>query len=193
MNKKTGLFFGSFNPVHNAHLQIAEYMAWKTDLDEIWFVLTCESPHKINKDLLDFNKRLELIKKAIKGNMKLKVTDCEYYLPIPNYTADTLRYLRCKYKTYNFAVIMGYDNIKLFPFWIGSKEILENHEIYVYPRGDMKDIDDYKNPKIKIFKFPLLKVSSTQIRNNVKNNISVSDFMPDNINKIIEDEKIFLN
>ena len=90
--KKTGLFFGSFNPVHNGHLIMANYMAEFTDLDEVWFVVSPQNPLKEKNTLLAEHHRLALVRIAVEDQQKLGVTDIEFKMPRPSYTIDTLGY-----------------------------------------------------------------------------------------------------
>ena len=133
--KKVGLYFGTFNPIHIGHLVIANHMAEYSDLDEIWFVVTPVSPFKKKKNLLANNHRYEMVYLATKDYPKLQPSKIEFDLPEPNYTINTLVHLDEKYgDRYSFSLIMGEDNLKGFHKWKNYEVILENHEIFVYPR-----------------------------------------------------------
>lgn len=170
MKKKIGLFFGTFNPIHVGHLTIANHLAEYSDLDQVWFVVTPHSPFKTKSSLLEDHHRLEMVYLATKDYMKLKPSDIEFKLPQPNYTINTLTYLMEKYPDHEFALIMGEDNLKSFHKWKNYELILEGHDIYVYPRlgkGKVETrFDDHE--RIKHIDAPIMELSSTFIRNAIK-------------------------
>jgi nicotinate-nucleotide adenylyltransferase len=131
---KIGLFFGSFNPVHVGHMVLANYMLEYTDLDKIWFVISPHNPLKKKSSLLDEKHRLQLVNLAIGDNAKIKASDIEFKLPQPSYTVVTLAYLKEKHPEYEFALILGEDNLLSFNKWKNYEEILKHHQLYVYPR-----------------------------------------------------------
>ena len=131
---KVGLFFGSFNPIHVGHLIIANYMATHTDLKEIWLVVSPQNPLKQKASLAKDYDRLHLVRLAIDQNPKLKASNIEFDLPKPSYTVDTLAYLKEKYPTKTFVLIMGGDNLGTFHKWKNYEIILKNFQIYVYSR-----------------------------------------------------------
>ncbi|WP_034059224.1 nicotinate (nicotinamide) nucleotide adenylyltransferase, partial [Lacinutrix jangbogonensis] len=136
-----GLYFGSFNPIHIGHLIIANQLVENSDLDQIWFVVTPHNPFKKKSTLLDNFQRLEMVYLATKDYNKLKESNIEFNLPQPNYTINTLTYLQEKHPEHQFSLIMGEDNLKSFHKWKNYEVILENHNIYVYPRISKGTID----------------------------------------------------
>ncbi len=184
-SKKTGLFFGSFNPIHIGHLIIAEYMLEFTDLDKIWFIVSPHNPLKERKTLLADHHRLILVKIAIEDNPRMKASDIEFNMPKPSYTIDTLTYLKEKYPNKDFVLIAGTDIFPSFHKWKNYKEILSNYKIYVYSRPDY-DIGFYTNhPKVKIFNAPLMEISSSFIRNAIKNGKNINYMLPEKVSKYI--------
>lgn len=184
-NKKTGLFFGSFNPIHIGHLLIAEYMLEFTDLDRIWFIVSPHNPLKERKTLLADYHRLALVKIAVDDNPKMKASDIEFKMPKPSYTIDTLTYLNEKYPKKEFVLIAGTDIFPSFHKWKNYKEILSQYEIYVYSRPDY-DIGFYSNhPKIKIFNAPLMEISSSFIRKAIKEGKNIEFMLPEKVSKYI--------
>jgi nicotinate-nucleotide adenylyltransferase len=167
--KKVGLFFGTFNPIHVGHLTIANHMAEFSDLDEIWLVVTPHSPFKKKSSLLDNHHRYEMVYLATKDYPKLKPSDIEFKLPQPNYTVHTLAHLQEKHPDIDFALIMGEDNLKGFHKWKNYKVILENHDLYVYPRISGETIENqFKNhSKIHRVNAPIMEISSTFIRKSI--------------------------
>ena len=181
MNRKVGLFFGTFNPVHIGHLIIANHMAEFSDLDEVWLVVTPHNPFKKKSSLLENHHRLEMVFKACEGYENLKPSDIEFKLPQPNYTATTLAHLQEKYPSNEFCPIMGEDNLKSFHKWKNYEIILENHQIYVYPRIASGEIPDrFKDhPKINLVEAPIMEISSTFIRNAVREGKNIKPMLPD--------------
>lgn len=177
---KIGLYFGTFNPIHVGHLIIANYMTSHADLDQVWIIVSPQNPLKQKKTLLADYHRLALVRAAVEDNSKLTVSDIEFHLPIPSYTATTLTYLKEKYPEKKFSLIMGEDNLRTFHKWFNHEQILENHQIFVYPRvltiqeeADLKEGEQtgnqFANHKNVVFcnEAPVMKVSSSFIRNAI--------------------------
>ncbi|MFN8255811.1 MAG: nicotinate (nicotinamide) nucleotide adenylyltransferase [Bacteroidales bacterium] len=178
---KTGLFFGSFNPVHIGHLAIANYMCEFTDLEQVWFVVSPQNPFKDKKSLLPGHQRLEMVRLAIDDTIKYKASNIEFQLPQPSWTIDTLAYLYDKYPERNFALIMGSDNLPGFNKWKNYLEILKNHKIYVYPRPNNHYGEFGNHNSIIKVNAPLIEISSSFIRQSIKNGKDVRFFLPDKV------------
>ena len=185
---KIGLFFGSFNPIHVGHLIIANYMAECTDLKQVWFVISPQNPLKKKSTLLDEYQRLYLVNTAIEDNFNLRATDIEFKMPRPSYTVDTLAYLSEKYLQHEFALIMGEDNLATLHKWKNYEQILENHEICVYPRhekaAESSGLENH--PKIRHFDVPLMHISSSFIRQMVRDKKSIKYIVPEKIRQEVE-------
>ena len=110
--KRIGLFFGSFNPIHTGHLIIAEYMATRTELQQVWFVVSPHNPLKLRSTLANDFDRLHMVQLAIDDNPRLRASNIEFSLPKPSYTIDTMVYLHEKYPQHEFSLIMGSDNLE---------------------------------------------------------------------------------
>ncbi len=173
---KVGLFFGSFNPVHIGHLAIANYMVEYSDLDQVWFVVSPQNPFKEKASLLKAHHRLQMVNIAIEDDLRFKASNIEFSLPQPSYTADTLAYLKDKYPSKNFALIMGEDNLRGLHKWKNSDFIVDNYDIYVYPR-DGKTLQKNTYPKVQIVNAPLMEISSSFIRQAIKENKDVRYFL----------------
>jgi len=184
---KIGLFFGSFNPIHNGHLIIANYILEYSDIEQLWFVISPQNPLKKKSGLLQDYHRYNLLDSAIGISNKYKVCDIEFKMPKPSYTIDTLTYLNEKYPDKEFVVIMGSDNLKSLPKWKNYIQIIHNYEIIVYPRPDFDCSEYLENKKIKILKAPLMEISSTFIRDSIKNKKDLRFFMPENVYNLIKD------
>jgi len=167
---KIGLYFGTFNPIHVGHLIIANHMAEHADLDQVWMVVTPHNPLKKKSTLLADHHRLEMVFLATEDFPKIKPSDIEFKLSQPNYTVKTLVHLEEKYPEHTFSLIMGEDNLKSFHKWKNYEAILAHHEIYVYPRLDATAENTlFKNhSKIHLIDAPVVEISSTSIRENIK-------------------------
>ena len=189
---KIGLYFGTFNPIHIGHLIIANHMAEYSDLDQIWMVVTPHNPLKKKSTLLDDYHRLHMVHLATKDFPKIKPSDIEFKLSQPNYTVNTLAHLKEKYPNYTFSLIMGEDNLKSLHKWKNYEFILAHHDIYVYPRlsSDEENLEFKNHPKIHILDAPIVEISSTFIRENIKNGKNVQPLLPNEVWKYI-DHNIF--
>ena len=179
--KKTGLFFGSFNPIHIGHLALANYMLSFTDLDEVWFVISPHNPLKEKQSLLAQTHRLYMVKLATENYPKFKASDIEFKLSQPSYTINTLVHLKEKYPKKNFNLIMGMDNLQNFHKWKNYEQILDKHSIYVYPRQHSHAGSLINHPNIKITEAPVMEISSSFIRKAILDKKDVSCFMPEKV------------
>ncbi|MDD4002548.1 MAG: nicotinate (nicotinamide) nucleotide adenylyltransferase [Bacteroidales bacterium] len=192
-NERIGLFFGSFNPIHLGHLIIANYILENTDLNKIWFIVSPQNPLKNTNDLLDDTIRLKLVRLAIKNNNKFKASDIEFKLSKPSYTINTLKYLKSKHKTKDFVLIVGEDNLDSFEKWKDYREILNDYELYVYPRTNSKANKNLNFQNIHKINAPLIEISSTYIRENIKLNKSIRYLLPEVVRKEIEKNNYYCN
>lgn len=182
---KIGLYFGSFNPIHVGHLIIANTILNQTDLKKIWFVVSPQNPLKNNESLLDEYNRLHFLQLATESDNRIKVSDIEFKLPRPSYTINTLTYLKEKYPQDEFAVIMGSDSFQNLMKWKNYEAIIRHYEIYIYKRPNYA-IDNHLSAKINIVDAPLLEISSTQIRQNIREGKSIRYMVPDKVLEEIE-------
>jgi nicotinate-nucleotide adenylyltransferase len=176
-----GLFFGSFNPVHIGHMVLANYMLSFTDLQQVWLVVSPHNPLKKKSQLLNQNDRLHLVNLAIDDHTKIRSSAIEFNLPQPSYTINTLTHLREKYPKYNFSLIMGQDNLQSFAKWKNYEEILKRYHIYVYPRPNATPSEFDEHPHVHLTDAPLMEISSTFIRNAIKEKKDVRFFMPEKV------------
>ena len=190
---KIGLYFGTFNPIHVGHLIIANHMVENSDLDEIWMVVTPHNPFKKKSSLLDNHHRLELVYKATEEYTKIKPSNIEFKLPQPNYTAHTLAHISDLYKDKQFCLIMGEDNLKSFHKWKNFETILEHHKIYVYPRISEGKIATQFDGHPKIYKIaaPIVQVSSTMIRNGIKDGKNIKPMLTKEVWSYIDEMNFY--
>lgn len=185
---KIGLYFGTFNPIHMGHLIIANHFAEHTGLDQIWMVVTPHNPLKKKETLLDDYQRLQLVTLATEDYPKIKPSDIEFKLSQPNYTVNTLAHLQDKFPQHEFSLIMGEDNLKSLQKWKNYEVILQNHEVYVYPRisSGEENLELKKHSKIHFVTAPIVEISSTFIRENIKQNKNVQPLLPPKVWKYID-------
>ena len=126
---KIGLYFGSFNPVHVAHLIIANHVLNQTDIEKLWFVVSPQNPLKAESNLLNEYHRLHLVRLATEDDNRIKASDIEFHLPKPSYTTNTLAYLAEKYPDHKFCIIMGSDSFQNLEKWKNYEVIVENYAI----------------------------------------------------------------
>tara|TARA_B100000963_G_scaffold350522_1_gene360874 strand:- start:391 stop:972 length:582 start_codon:yes stop_codon:yes gene_type:complete len=181
--KNIGLFFGSFNPIHLGHLAVAEFFAQNTNLEEVWLVVSPQSPLKEKNTLMENHHRLSMVQLAIEDKLNLKACTEEFDLPSPNYTINTLNHLKKKYPQYQFTLLLGQDNIVHFDRWKAYRKILEQFQLYVYPRTQSDKIRAslLNHSNIVYFEASLLNVSATEIRNALKNKKLLADLLPQKI------------
>ncbi len=195
MTKKilTGLFFGSFNPVHIGHIAIAGYMTEYAGIEQIWFVVSPQNPLKKKETLLAGRQRLYMVELAIEGIERFRACDIEFKLPIPSYTIDTLTYLSEKYPANEFALIMGEDNLYTLHKWKNAGEFIKNHRIFVYPRRKTIRPQNsllhnlLSNSKITFVNAPLIEISGTFIRKGIKERKDMSYFLHPAVWKYIKE------
>lgn len=195
--KKIGLYFGTFNPIHSGHLTIANHMVEYSDLDEIWMIVTPHNPHKKKKTLLDDMHRLTMVRIALENYPKLKASNIEFGLPQPNYTVHTLAHLEEKYPEAQFCLIMGEDNLKGFHKWKNYEVILERYPIYVYPRISEGTIDHQffsegkLHPSITKVAAPIMELSSTFIRKAIKDKKNIRPMLPHEVWKYLDEMNFY--
>ncbi len=189
----TGLFFGTFNPIHIGHLIIANYMAEYSDLDEVWLVVTPHNPHKQKKTLLDDVHRLAMVRIAVEEYPKLKASNIEFNLPQPNYTVNTLVHLDEKFPERQFCLIMGEDNLNSFHKWKNYEVLLKNYPIYVYPRISKNNT---KTPQINTqninrVQAPIIELSATFIRKAIKEGKNIRPMLPCNVWQYVDEMNFY--
>jgi len=202
---KVGLYFGTFNPIHIGHLIISNYMADYTDLDQVWLIVSPQNPLKKKSSLLEDYHRLAIVKVAIDDNLKLRVSDLEFKMPRPSYTSNTLAYIKEKYPQHQFNLIMGEDNLRTFHKWKNYEEILKKHKLYVYPRvltiqeeEEVEQIGYLPENKLKKHEnvvycddAPIMKVSSSFIRQAIKDGYDVRYLLTDPVYKYVNDMNFY--
>jgi len=177
---KIGLYFGTFNPIHVGHLIIANHMAEYTDLDEIWLVVSPQNPFKQKATLLADYHRYRMVEMATENYSKIKPSKIEFNLPKPSFTINTLTYLSEAYPQHQFNLIMGADNLNSFNKWKNYEFILENYQLYVYPRliSTPENKRLAQHPSVHFISAPVIEISATQIRQAIADQREVKPLLP---------------
>lgn len=187
-----GLFGGSFNPIHNGHVRLAKSLLQEAALDEVWFLVSPQNPFKQDQQLLDDDKRLQLVRLALKEEPQLMASDFEFHLPKPSYTWNTLQALEQEYPERKFTLLIGGDNWEAFDKWYRYEDILKRYPIIVYPREGSK-VSGVKSQvsDIQIVETPLINISSTQIRQRLHEGKSVRGLVNTEVAMVIEQEHLY--
>jgi nicotinate-nucleotide adenylyltransferase len=181
-----GLYFGSFNPIHVGHLIIAQHCLEHTDLKEIWLVVSPQNPFKASQTLLNEQHRLRMVQVAIENEPRLRASNIEFKLPKPSYTIHTLTHLKEKYPQHKFAIIMGSDGFQNIDRWKNGTQILNNYDIYVYPRPGAAISSEGLPANVIEVSAPLLNISSTHIRKLIGLRKSIRYLVTDEVKEEIE-------
>jgi nicotinate-nucleotide adenylyltransferase len=189
---KTGLFFGSFNPIHIGHLALANYFAEYTDIEQIWFVISPQNPLKKKDSLLSDHLRLEMVEIAVKEESRFNICDIEFKMPKPSYTIDTLTYLSEKYPKREFVLIMGSDGLASFHKWKNHDQIGKLYCRYIYPRDTGEEIDFSQHPNIKLIEnAPKIEISSSFIRQSIRDGKNIRYFLPEKVYEYIDKMNLY--
>ena len=188
----TGLFFGSFNPIHIGHLAIANYMLSFTEIDELWFVVSPHNPFKTRQNMLSENDRLHLVNLAIEGYPEYRSCSIEFRMPKPSYTIDTLARLADRHQKRRFALIMGSDNLEQFHKWKNSEVIVANYHRYIYPRPKTPPhlLENISNATI--VNAPLMDISSSLIRRAINEKRDMPFFLHGKVYQYIKEMQFYV-
>ena len=190
--EKIGLFFGTFDPIHNGHLRIAKYITEEKLADKVWLVVTPENPIKVGSKISSFNHRFNMAKIATENYDNIIPSDLEVNLKKPNYTIDTLEYISNKLKDIEFSLIIGEDNYKIFDTWKDYKKIINKYKIFIYPRkGTLNENLHIINENTMYIGGPRIDLSSTNIRKIVSNNSDPKDLIFNKVMEYINSNKLY--
>ena len=183
---RIGIFGGSFNPIHNGHISLARQLREKAGLDEVWLMVSPQNPLKRQDDLLDDERRMEMVRLALEGVEGIIASDYEMHLPKPSYTWNTLQALKKDYPDREFTLLMGGDNWANFNRWYRYEDILRDFRIVVYPRRGMSQVD-----APCVIEAKLLDISSTEIRQRIKAGKGIRRMVPKAVADYIRKEGLY--
>ena len=178
---KIAIFSGSFNPVHNGHLSIAQEVLTQGDADELWFLVSPQNPLKKNADLFHEDERLRMVKMAVENKPGMFASDFEFHLPRPSYTIRTLESLRITYPEHQFRLLIGGDNFSIIHKWTEYQRIINEFGLIVYPRPGFEIKQATVYPNTTFISAPLIDISATEIREKLKKHESVTGMVPDQV------------
>ena len=189
--KRIGILGGSYNPIHVGHIQLAEHLLRVLSFDEVWLLVSPHNPLKPANDLLPDAIRYQWVAKSIEGMSGLVASDFELALPQPSYTYNTLTQLTATYPQNEFTLLIGADNWQVFHKWFKAEDIINNYRIAIYPRPGSGAIATPLPPNVQVIDAPLIDISSTMIRQKIRNHEDISHLVP----KVIQQEviKTYLN
>lgn len=188
---KIGLFGGTFNPIHNGHVALAERLLRAARLDEVWLLVTPQNPWKAQMELLDDDLRLLMASAGLEGKPHIKASDYEFHLPRPSYTWDTLQALSKDFPDHRFALLIGGDNWAKFGQWRAHDQILAHHDVVVYPRKGYA-IDRSQLPeRVHIVQTRLIDISSTDIRQRIAQGLPFEHLVPPRVAEIIHERGLY--
>jgi nicotinate-nucleotide adenylyltransferase len=185
-----GLYFGSFNPIHIGHLIVANHIVENTAIDKIWFVVSPHNPLKEAHTLLNEYDRLHLVELAIQDNLKFRASNVEFSLPKPSFTIDTLTYLTEKFPLEKFSVIIGSDSFQNIHRWKNYKKLISDYSFIIYRRPGF-DITESHGADLTVMQAPLLEISSTYIRRQIKEQKNVRYLLPDPVFRYVEENRYY--
>ena len=180
---RTGIFGGSFNPVHKGHIALAKKILEQGLVDEIWLMVSPQNPLKHEKDLMNDQLRLKLARLAIRNISNVKVSDFEFHLERPSYMVNTLNELQKAYPKRQFSLIIGADNWKVFPLWFHHEEILQNFPVIIYPRENYPVQADALPTGVQLLDADIFPVSSTEIRKRLEAGQDTSEWVTEPVRK----------
>lgn len=175
---KVGLYGGSFNPIHNGHIALAEAFLRQAKLDEVWFMVSPQNPLKANARLLDDKIRFKMVQKVLKHKRNLIACDYEFHLPKPSYTWDTLQRLSNDFPQHQFTLLIGSDNWTAFDRWYHHEDILQNYKIVIYPRLGYEIGKNELPNSVSLLNAEFINISSTEIRERIANGKSIDHLVP---------------
>ncbi len=189
---KTGIFGGSFNPIHNGHISLARQLKEKAGLDEVWLMVSPQNPMKQQADLLSDEIRLQMASMALEHETGIMASDYEMHLPKPSYTWITLQALSRDYPDRQFVLMIGGDNWAIFHRWYHVDDILQNYQVVVYPRRDERPVEKTLPAGVTIVEAELLDVSSTEIRQRIREGRSIQELVPSSVAAFIKKEGCYV-
>lgn len=178
---RTGIYGGSFNPIHNGHIAIARAMIARAGLDEVWLVVSPQNPLKPAGSLLADEKRLLMAQTAVSGIPGVTATDYEFHLPRPSYMWNTLQSLSRDFPERDFTLLIGADNWAVFHRWFRADDIIAHYPIAIYPRTGFPIDTASLPPNVKLIDTGLYDISSTQVRELIARGGDITGLVPDSV------------
>lgn len=189
---RIGLFFGSFNPIHNGHLAIAQSVVDQGAVDKVRFIVSPQSPFKQKPSLAHPFDRLDLVRLAIEDNYKLEVSNIEFDMPTPNYTIDTMNELVRREPEKKFVLIVGEDNLESFQRWKKADVLLKHFEVLAYRRTGSDAESVFEHPNVEFIDGPVIDLSASFLRSQIKKGYSIEYLVPSSVSEQIKAKGLYL-
>ena len=189
---KTGIFGGSFNPIHNGHISLARQLKEKAGLDEVWLRVSPQNPMKQQADLISDEIRLQMARMALEHETGIMASDYEMHLPKPSYTWITLQALSRDYPDRQFVLMIGGDNWAIFHRWFHADDILQNYQVVVYPRRNEQPVKKDLSATVTMVQAEFLDISSTEIRQRLREGRSIQKLVPPSVATFIKQEGLYV-
>lgn len=186
---RIGILGGTFNPIHLGHLILAEQAHDRLSLDKVIFIPTYLPPHKSGKGVLSAEHRLNMVKLATKGNPHFEVSDVEIQREGKSYSIDTLKHIKEKYPESKIYFLIGQDIVSDLKTWKDIDEVLKLAVFVVFNRKGYPQVES--EVPCRSLEMPVIDVSSTFLRKNIRSGHSVKYLLPDAVEKYLEKEKLF--
>ncbi len=189
---KIAVYSGSFNPVHNGHLAIAQKVLESHAAEEVWFLVSPMNPLKKESVLWPESDRLEMVKLALKDRQGMKASDYEFHFPRPTFTINTLENLKKDHTENDFTLLVGGDNLSSISRWYRYVQIISEFGLIVYPRPGYSMKKFINMPNVRILEAPMLEISATEIRKKILSRDSISGLVPPAVEEYISKRKLWL-
>ena len=188
---RTGIFGGSFNPIHKGHVSLGRQLLQLAGLDEVWFVVSPQNPLKQQSGLLDNALRLRMVQLALAGEKQLVASDYEFGMPRPSYMWHTLQHMSADYPDRAFTLLIGADNWACFDRWYAYQEILDHYAVCVYPRSG-SPVDPSCFPShVRMVDTQLINISSTMVRQRIAHRQPIGDLVPPAVERFIRQHRLY--
>jgi nicotinate-nucleotide adenylyltransferase len=193
MATATGVYGGTFDPVHKGHVSAVHSFLNSGLIEELWVVLTPDPPHKKEDGITPFSIRLEMLRTAFEDADNVIVSDVEQHLPPPSYTIHTIRHLKERYPRRTFYLCIGEDSFVDFEKWYKARQITEECRLLVVerPGSRRKQIPDWLRERTDFISHEPVDISSTELRRKIAKGEKVQDELPENVLKIINKHNLY--
>lgn len=188
---RIGVYSGSFDPIHTGHAMVANYVAQWGGVDEVWLLVSRQNPLKDDHSPLSDEHRLAMVRLVAEECDGVVASDFEFHLPVPSYTYVTLTKLREHYPQHKFTLIVGSDNWVNFGRWRDAHKIIKEFGLLIYPRPGY-DVPETPPEGVEVIgNGPTSFISSTFIREALKDGANVNFFVPLNVSKYIREHNLY--
>ena len=198
---RVGIYGGTFDPIHQGHLILAEQCREQGPLDQVWFVPAFRPPNKLEMSLTRFDLRVEMISLAIAGNPAFRIDELEKDRTGPSFTVDTIAELRARHPADEFWLLVGSDTLADLPHWHDPARLLGLAGLLVMGRPGTATLSDQELAaalrlpsealRMRVAQTPLIDISSRELRRRVAQGRSVRYFLPRAVEVYIREKQLY--